>query len=285
VASAGDGNGSGQGETAFVPAGLMSSAQADPKQRVDVIVQGRSGTSSADVEADADSAVAADGDGKGAGRSFTSISGVERELSGKQIVKRASKSRILSITPNAPLKVAGNSIYSNTQQWPYVSGDVSFWPSATRQNIQASTIAIVDSGIDASRADFGTRVVKQVTLCSRAGNSAGDGRGHGTFVASIAAGEAPGYAGAAPTANLVSIDVADDEGVANTSDVIAAADWILANKATYGIKVANFSLHTTSAASFRFDPLDKAVERLWFGGITVVAAAGNYGVANAASGV
>ena len=31
--------------------------------------------------------------------------------------------------------------------------------------------------------------------------------------------------------------------------------------------------------SFRFDPLDKAVERLWFNGVVVVAAAGNHGSA------
>ena len=34
--------------------------------------------------------------------------------------------------------------------------------------------------------------------------------------------------------------------------------------------------------SFRFDPLDKAVERLWFNGIVVVAAAGNFGTAGSA---
>jgi len=73
--------------------------------------------------------------------------------------------------------------------------------------------------------------------------------------------------------------VADDTGVALTSDVIAAADWILANKSTYGIKVANFSLHATYPSSFRFDPLDAAVESLWFNGVVVVSAVGNYGTA------
>jgi serine protease AprX len=73
--------------------------------------------------------------------------------------------------------------------------------------------------------------------------------------------------------------------MAKTSDVIAAADWILANKAQYGIRVANFSLHSSVANSFMYDPLDKAVERLWFNGVVVVAAAGNYGYPDRASGV
>jgi len=77
----------------------------------------------------------------------------------------------------------------------------------------------------------------------------------------------------------------DDQGMARTSDVIAACDWILANKAQYGIKVANFSLHSSVANSFMYDPLDKAVERLWFNGVTVVVAAGNYGYPDRPSGV
>src|SRR5438128_1440032 len=106
----------------------------------------------------------------------------------------------------------------------------------------------------------------------------GGGYGHGTFVAGIAAGSAPGYAGATPTAPLVSIDVMNDEGMALTSDVIAACDWIVAHKAQYNIRVANFSLHSTAAASIFWDPLDKAVEKLWFDGVVVVTASGNYGV-------
>jgi serine protease AprX len=75
----------------------------------------------------------------------------------------------------------------------------------------------------------------------------------------------------------VSLDVMDDNGMALTSDVIAAADWILQNKATYNIRVANFSLTSTQPASIAYDPLDKAVEKLWFSGVVVVTAAGNYG--------
>ncbi len=59
-------------------------------------------------------------------------------------------------------------------------------------------------------------------------NSAGDGRGHGTFVGGIAAGRGDGYAGALPNAPLVSIDVMHDRGMAMTSDVIAAAQLRLA---------------------------------------------------------
>ena len=55
--------------------------------------------------------------------------------------------------------------------------------------------------------------------------------------------------------------------------------------AKYGIRVANFSLHSSVANSFMYDPLDKAVEKLWFNNVVVVAAAGNYGKPDGPSGV
>ena len=104
-------------------------------------------------------------------------------------------------------------------------------------------------------------------------------------MAGIAASSLAGKSGAAQRAKIVSLDVMDDNGMAKTSDVIAAADWILANKWKYGIRVANFSLHSSVANSFRYDPLDKAVEKLWFNNVVVVAAAGNYGTPDGPSGV
>src|SRR5437588_5717569 len=79
----------------------------------------------------------------------------------------------------------------------------------------------------------------------------------------------------------------NDQGQATVADVIKAADWILANKTKYNIKVANFSLHAVNRASVMFDPLDQAVEKLWLNGVVVVAASGNYATdaANTPSGV
>src|SRR5207249_3909484 len=133
---------------------------------------------------------------------------------------------------------------------------------------------------DASRAaDFGARVIASANVVSNAGNTRnGDGFGHGTFVASIAAGEATGYTGAAPTANIVSVDVLDDTGAGLESDVIDGLDWVYRNKDKYGIKVVNLSVLAGSNSSFMYDALDQAVEKLWFSGIVVVTASGNYGV-------
>jgi serine protease AprX len=271
--AAGNDSGAGNDIKAFVAPTLLGEAQADPQRTFDVIVQGSPGKSSGDVATD----VLANGADK-APKRFRSLAGVEAKLTGKELLKLARKNGILAITPNTPVRLSGSVVpLSNKQQWPYVSGVAKYWPDVMKASVTPPAIAIVDSGIDAARPDVADRVLQQVTLTSLPTNSPGDGRGHGTFVASIAAGAAPGYAGAAPSAPLVSIDVADDRGMAMTSDVIAAADWILANKDRLNIRVANFSLHASNPGSFLYDPLNKAVERLWFSGVVVVAAAGNYG--------
>ena len=265
---------------------LLQAAQNDPDATFRVIVQGKPGRSSEVVAKDVRAEVAGDpGRRQGTRRRFAAISGVAAKLTGAEIVELARRPNILAITQDAPVRLADTgSNYTSNQVWPYASGVAKFWQPASVGGLKAPAIAIVDSGVDGSRADFGSRV-QQVTLTQQQPNSAGDGRGHGTFVASIAAGQAAGYAGAAPNADIVSIDIMDDQGMALTSDVVAAADWIYEHRDAMGIRVANFSLNGTVPSSFQFDPVDKAVEKLWLSGVVVVTAAGNYAVDGQPSGV
>jgi serine protease AprX len=210
---------------------------------------------------------------------------VGRKIRVRVIADNLSGTRSATSLTSDKVPAMPASVPAFSQHWPYVAGIPSLHARPGVQAGQPGTIAIVDSGVDASRADFGDRVIEQITRTERQPNSPGDGYGHGTAVASIAAGDVQGYTGAAPRAKLVSIDVLDDNGVGNVSDVIAAADWIYENRERLGIKVANFSLHGTTLASLVSDPLDRAVERLWQSGIVVVAASGNYATDGAESAV
>ena len=259
---------------AFVAPGLLSSAQTKPGNTFSVIVQGKGGNQAAHAVADVL------GVSLKTARTFSSIDGVAVDLTGAQILAVASDEHVTAITADSRVQLS-----AATLKWPYVTGVTRYWATQYSSAAPAATIAIVDSGIDASRPEFAGRVVANVNLSSLGGNSPGDGRGHGTFVAGIAASSLAGKSGAAQRAKIVSLDVMDDNGMARTSDVIAAADWILANKWKYGIRVANFSLHSSAANSFMYDPLDKAVEKLWFNNVVVVAAAGNYGKPDGPSGV
>jgi serine protease AprX len=272
----GGNSGKGKGNGTYVTPGLLDNADKQPNQKLHVIIQSTDGVSGA-----LDSV---NGLGADIRRRLQSADAVAVDITAGKLASLAKKSG-LTITPDSTVKLSGTP--STTQLWPYSSGNAFLWGSSTNPAPQAPTIAVIDSGIDAKRADFdsGSRVAAQVNLTSMTPNSAGDGRGHGTFVAAIAAGSAAGVSGAAPNAKIVSLDVMDDTGTARTSDVIAACDWILANKGAYNIRVANFSLHSGARNHFYNDPLDRAVEKLWFNNVFVVAAAGNYGSASGPSGV
>jgi len=260
------------GGNSYVSDQLKEKAKQAPNELVSVIIQSDAGAEGA---ARAAKAVAK------LDRKFEFIGAVSAELRAKD-VEKLERIPGLTVTLDAPVKKAAVATTStSTQLWTYETGVKKLWGGP-----KAPTIAIVDSGIDKSHVSFGdgSRVVARQVFGASGGSSL-DGRGHGTFVASIAAGDAAGYAGAAPNANLVDLDVMDDNGVGRTSDVIAAAEWIYQNKAAYGIRVANFSLHSSAVNHFWLDPLNVAVEKLWFNGVVVVAAAGNYGRADGPSGV
>ncbi len=219
------------------------------------------------------------GKARGVKKTFNLISNASLEVTGEQLEDIAASEGVVSVTEDAPVAATG---YGNLQDW--AAAVSTQWGPAPR-GAKYPTIAIVDSGVQ-SRRDFGRRLVKQVDLTSAGSNtSIGDGFGHGTMVAGLAAGDSEYHAGAEPRANIVSLDVLDDSGSGRVSDVIAACDWILQNKERYDIRVANFSLQGGAGGGIETNPLNQAVEKLWLNGIVVVAAAGNYAAGGAESGV
>ncbi|MDX6480396.1 MAG: serine protease AprX [Gaiellaceae bacterium] len=281
---------------AFVAPQLVATAQTHPQQAFQVILQGTGTTGQGSVLAAVRRVV--HGKGLGLGRRLDTIAGASATVTGRQLVALASAKGVAAITLDRPVHLtdttgtsgtSGSTNLSTNQLWPEAARVEQGWSAAANGNLPTPpAIAFVDSGIVASRADFssGARVIDRTTIVtSGTPNSGADGYGHGTFVAGIAAGSANNYAGAAPSAPIVSIDVLNDQGMALTSDVIAACDWILQHKTADNIRVANFSLNSTLPASVFWDPLDAAVEKLWFSGIVVVAAAGNYGTGSTPSGV
>jgi serine protease AprX len=270
--------------TAHIPSTLYNLAAANPGATFNVILQGKKGVSATSVGTEISSAQTAypNTAAKGIKKKFVLVSGDAANLSGAQIVALASNSKIGVITSDFQTMSTG---YSNTQTWPSSAKVTAYWNKAGT-GLKGPTIAFLDSGIDASNPTFGGRVLTQQNFYSGTNaNSAGDGFGHGTLTASIAAGQDAGYAGGAPNVNIVELDVLDDQGSGTTSDMIAALDWIQANKATYNIKVVNISVTGSESSSFMYDPLDKAVEKLWLNGVVVVVAAGNEAVNGAQNGV
>jgi serine protease AprX len=262
---------------AFVPKPLLAQVTASPDSTYDVIVLGARGVSTKTLagqklpEAKRNAGPStAGGDVGNARRQFRFVGAITAELTGSQIIALSALDGVLSITPDST--VSRHGVASGTL-WQAATGISTLWGLPAPQ---APTIAVVDSGIDSSAPDFAGRIAGQFNFASGSTGTA-DGNGHGTMVAGIAVGASTAYPGAAPNASVVSLRVVDNQGFAYVSDVIAAANWIYQNAATYNIKVANFSLSSNSPAPAFADPLDAAVRRLWLSGIVVVTSAGNNG--------
>jgi subtilisin family serine protease len=97
------------------------------------------------------------------------------------------------------------------------------------------SIAVVDSGIDANHKSFSSQAGKIAFSKDFTGeNRTDDPYGHGTHVAAIAAGEGSptqnAYEGIASGSRLVNLRVLNSQGNGKVSNVLAALDWLMANK-------------------------------------------------------
>jgi subtilisin family serine protease len=145
-------------------------------------------------------------------------------------------------------------------------------------------IAIIDSGIDPNHQAFkdGAGVSRIIVNQDFTGeNRTDDPYGHGTHVASIAAGNASiaqgAYLGIASNAKLINLRVLNAQGVGTVSGLLAALDWLYTNAASKNIRVVNMSIGMMAVESYMDDPVCLAVRRLVDSGIVVLAAAGNNG--------
>ncbi|MFJ5520460.1 S8 family peptidase [Streptomyces griseoluteus] len=120
---------------------------------------------------------------------------------------------------------------------------------------KGTRIAVLDSGVDTSHPDLADQVVDARNFS--ASPDAQDRYGHGTHVASIAAGtgaKSDGrFKGVAPGARILSGKVLDDRGRGSESGVIAGIEWAAAQHAN----VVNLSLGSLDSPGV--DPMEAAI--------------------------
>ena len=219
------------------------------------------------------------------GRRLSLINGMVIELPNGQIKKLAAHPAVARLDFDRPT-TAHMALVANTIGARYVR-------QAYGYDGAGIGVAVIDSGVvgwhddltyvgsnPAVRVSGNQRVAAFVDFVNGAAASYDD-FGHGTHVAGIIAGNGfdskGARAGIAPASHLVSLKVLDGLGHGVTSDVIAAIEYAVANRALYNIRVINLSVGAAVTASYNEDPLALAAKRAVDAGIVVVAAAGNIG--------
>ncbi len=141
---------------------------------------------------------------------------------------------------------------------------------------QGVTIAVVDTGIDIQHPDFAGRIADTADYT---GQGADDNNGHGTHVASIAAGSGAAsdgkYRGVAPEATIIAAKVLRGDGSGSQSDVMAGIEWAV----QHGAQVINISLGGPPTPCDGTDALSELVDAAVDAGVVMCIAAGNSGPA------
>jgi len=165
-------------------------------------------------------------------------------------------------------------------------------PAAGAPTGAGVTIAVLDTGVDGTHPDLpdGTKVVENVRLSGAIGTAPGFVYpqpvagltntdlvlGHGTFVASVAAGSGAAsggvYRGIAPGASVLALAAGD----LFILQVLEGFDYILDHAPALGVRVVNCSWGTVGWFD-PDDPVNVATRQLYDAGISVVFAAGNHG--------
>ncbi|MCI0398503.1 MAG: S8 family serine peptidase [Chloroflexi bacterium] len=198
-------------------------------------------------------------------------------LTKSQIQQVAGWPEIYSITLNTPLE------YFLAESVPLIGAD-QVWTTygQTGGNV---TVAVVDSGIDATHLDllYGYKVVENVKVLPYGPGLEGipntdTSSGHGTHVASTIGGlgtvSGGYYTGVAPDVNLVGLGAGE---VIAILTAVQAYDWILQHHEQYGIRVVSNSWGSTGGEINLRNPVVLATYELYQQGVLSVFAAGNDG--------
>jgi len=137
-------------------------------------------------------------------------------------------------------------------------------------------VCVIDTGIKSSHEAFwknGVCVFKGGYNFVAGGDNPADDHDHGTYCASIVAGQHNGlvghYRGVAPDIELYACKVLDSKGSGSLANVAAGIDWCR----THGMDIVSLSLGGTGGSTV----LQQACDAAWYAGLLLVVAAGNEG--------
>ena len=157
----------------------------------------------------------------------------------------------------------------NALQWQYAATHADVIPEAVTQAAAELTIAVIDTGADLAAPDLAAKAPLSYSVRTKRA-AVTDPNGHGTFVASLAAGSSSngeGIAGVSGDAHLLVVEAADRHGSFTDLDEAAAIVYAV----DHGARIINLSLGGPTTSTTERRAIDYAVSK----GALLVAAIGN----------
>jgi subtilisin family serine protease len=203
----------------------------------------------------------------------TLLDGFSAELTPSEVEALQASPDVLAVYPDLP--VSANATQANAP-WNLSRLDQDTAPADTSYTYPDSAgsgarVYVVDTGVSANPAQFGSRLLPGFTAVSDS-NGTADCNGHGTHVAGTVASATYGVA---KQASIVPVRVFGCTGSALTASVLAGLDWIAANHPAGTPGIVNLSLGSADPVTTTTDPLTTAVNTMSDRGFVMVVAAGN----------
>ncbi|MBI2671557.1 S8 family serine peptidase [Candidatus Woesearchaeota archaeon] len=151
------------------------------------------------------------------------------------------------------------------------------------------SVCIIDTGVNSSLSNFGSRVISGYDYVNNDNNPADD-NGHGTHVAGIVA-SSGSLSGVAPEANIIAMKVLDSSGSGLASNLINGIQWCIDNSTKFNISVITMSLgcgvfdsNCDSTTTCNADLIAAVVNDAVGKNISVISSSGNKGDGTQSSG-
>jgi subtilisin len=214
-------------------------------------------------------------------RYSSALGGFAANLTADQATRLGVAPGVAFVTPDVTFSAAGLAPLAAGETVPAGIRRVGAVTGSEAHAASGAGVAVLDTGIDLANADL---AAVSGTNCVKPGTPAADDNGHGTHVAGIVAARNNGtrVVGVAPGTTLYAVKVLGPRGTGTLSQILCGINWVTANAAALGIRVANMSITALGAndnacGAKNKDAEHKAICGSVAAGITYVAAAGNNG--------
>lgn len=155
-------------------------------------------------------------------------------------------------------------------EWQYPATRADQVPAWVQRAAASVTIAVIDTGADLTAPDLAAKAPNVHSVVSKSSSVVTDDVGHGTFVASLAAGSVTngeGIAGFGGDAQLMIVKANRSSRTFDDADEASAIVWAT----DHGAKIVNLSIGGPQTSTLEQRAVDYAVSK----GVLLVAAAGN----------